>query len=145
VVQGGLDQDIWDKIWEVKAAGIFAYGSQIGTVIDSQGQSQTVAFSRPTSVPIYIDLTLTIDPVTFPANGVAAAQQALVTSGNALGIGADVVVSPYLICSLGAIPGILGVVLKIGTAPAPTLSNNIPIAPNEVSSFDTSRISVTTI
>lgn len=141
VVNGGDDQEIFDTVWDTKPAGIATVGSEVGTVVDSQGQPQTVRFSRPTEVEIYVELDLTVD-TSFPVNGLAAAQQAIVTRGNAFGIGANVIVSPKLICALDPIPGILSVVIRIGTAPSPTLSNNILIAANEIPVFDTSRVAV---
>jgi len=141
VVNGGDTQQIADTIWDTKPAGIATFGSQSETVLDSQGQTQTVNFSRPTEVEIYVEIDLTVD-TSFPVNGIAAAQQAIVTRGNAFGIGANVIVSPKLICALDPIPGILSVVIRIGTSPSPTLSNNILIAANEIPVFDTSRVAV---
>lgn len=144
MVQGGTDQEILDTIFATKAAGIRAYGNTCGTVTDSQGQDHLICFSRPTPVPIYIKITITKNP-SFPANGVATVQQELADFGNALGIGKEVVVVPYLISAIANIPGIEDAVLLIGTAPNPTLSDNIPIAANEVAQFDTSRIQVITV
>ena len=129
VVNGGDDQDILDVIWDTKPAGIRTAGTESGTVIDSQGQSHTMFFSRPTQVPIYLEVDLTVD-TDFPVNGLAAAEQELVDQGNAFGIGKDVVVYPKLISALNSIPGIVDVVIRIGTAPSPTLDDNIEIAAN---------------
>jgi uncharacterized phage protein gp47/JayE len=143
VVEGGVNQDIADEIWAVKPAGILSFGTITETITDSQGQTHDVSFSRPTGIDIYVKLTVTIN-VDFPANGVAAIKQAITDSGNALGIGKEVVVVPYLISALAAIPGIEAVILLIGTAPNPTLSDNIPIAANELAVFSTSRVDVIT-
>lgn len=144
VIQGGDDQTLWDLLWQIKPAGIKTLGTEVGTVTDSNGQVHTLRFSRPTDVPIYVDLTLTIN-VNFPATGVQAAKDAIVASGNALGIGKEVVTIPYLISSISSIPGIEDAVLLIGTSPSPTLSDNIPIAVNEIALFDSTRVNVTTI
>jgi len=144
VVAGGDDQDIWDEIWDTKPAGIRTVGTEVGTVIDSQGVAQTVKFSRPTAVDIYVDLIITTD-TDFPDDGVTLVKQAIVDRGDAFGIGKDVIVYPTLIAALDAIPGITDVVIKVGTAPAPTLDDNIPIAANEFADFDTTRVSVTEI
>lgn len=144
IVQGGLDQDIRDEIWATKPAGIRSDGTVIGNITDSQGQIHEVRFSRPTDIPIYVKITVTINP-SFPANGVASIKQLITDFGNALGIGKEVVVIPYLISSIATIPGIEDAVLLIGIAPSPTLSDNIPIAPNEIALFDTSRVDVITV
>lgn len=143
VVEGGVVQEIIDLLWAVKPAGILTYGSTTGTALDSQGQSHDVSFSRPTSLPIYVELDLTIDSE-FPSNGVALVKQAIVDSGNALGIGKDVVVIPKLIASIADIPGIVDAEIRVGVAPSPTLSDNIAVDPNEIASFDTTRVAVTT-
>lgn len=144
IVQGGDDQDIADELWAVKPAGIRTDGLVVKQVTDSQGLIHDIKFSRPTDLDIYIDITVTINP-NFPANGVAGIKQALVDAGNALGIGKEVVVIPYLISAIATIPGIEDAVLLIGTAPSPTLSDNIPVAPNEIAVFDTTRVNVTTV
>lgn len=72
VVSGGTDQDIADFIWSVKPAGIQTYGSSSATVSDSNGDSQTIYFSRPTYK--YVHLEVTIDSYyaeeQFPLDGV---------------------------------------------------------------------------
>jgi len=142
VVGGGDQQEIIDLLWQVKPAGILTVGSISGTAVDSQGVSQTINFSRPTDVDIWLEVDLTVDNALFPANGITSAEQALVDRGNEFGIGQDVIVVPSLVCSLDDIAGILGVVVRIGTAASPTASVNISIDPNEISRFSTARTQV---
>jgi hypothetical protein len=40
------------------------------------------------------------------------------------------------------VPGITDVVIKVGTAPAPTLDNNIVITATQLALFDSSRITI---
>ena len=157
VVQGGDDDEIALEIFETVAAGIETVSSSMTpTVIfvtDSQGFSQLIRFSRPTEVEIHLEVDLTVDANFFPANGVALAENNLVTFGNSLGIGRKVITIPELLCALrgdptlglDSIPGITDVVIRIGTAPSPTLDNNIPIAADEIADFDTARTTVITI
>jgi hypothetical protein len=142
VVAGGDQQEIIDLLWQIKPAGIQTVGSISGTTTDSQGQPQSVQFSRPTDLDIWLEVDLTVDTDLFPANGLAAAEEALVNEGNSFGIGQDIIIIPKLVCALDEIPGILGVVVRIGTAPSPTLSANIPVAVDEVAVFDTARTTV---
>lgn len=141
VVEGAEDQAIADQLWLVKPAGIRTLGTESVEITDSQGQTHNIRFSRPTALLIYIEIDLTVDE-TFPANGEASVRQALIDAGNALGIGKEVVVMPYLVAALADIPGILDLELLIGTAPNPTESDNIDVDPNEVASFDSSRVDV---
>jgi uncharacterized phage protein gp47/JayE len=139
VVDGGLDADIAQDIWENKPAGIETFGSETESITDSQGFPQNVKFSRPTDLNIYVEMDLTTDPARFPVNGATQARDAIIAFGNALGIGADVIVIPQLVCALNSIPGILDIDVRIGIAPAPTLDNNIPVDADEISRWDTSR------
>lgn len=141
VVNGGDNTEILQKIWDSKPAGIEPFGSYSGLAFDSQGQSHTVSFSRPTQINIYLEVDLTTNS-DFPVNGLALAEQALLDQGNAFGIGKDVIVYPKLVSALNDIPGIEDVVIRIGTAPGPTLDDNILIDISQIASFDTSRITV---
>jgi hypothetical protein len=141
VIDGGDEQEIAQDIWENKPAGIQTTGDIGEPITDSQGFPRTVYFSRPTDVDIYAIVDLVTD-VDFPMNGDIIARDALVEFGNSLGIGKDIIVIPQLICALGDIPGVIGMTIKIGTAPAPTLSNNIVIASDEISRWDSTRVQV---
>lgn len=142
IVNGGDNQAIRNKIWDTKAAGIRTVGSVTGTIVDSQGQTHVVNFSRPTLKNIWLEVDLSVN-TDFPVNGAAQAESVMVAKGNAFGIGKDVIVYPTLIAALIAIPGIEDVVIRIGIAASPTLDNNIQIAANEIASFDTGRTQVT--
>ena len=144
VVVGGTNEDIAQKIWDTKAAGISSFGSVSEVVIDSQGFSQTVSFSRATSVPIWLELDLSTD-VSFPIDGVTQTVNAILAYGEQLLIGEDVIVIPDLICALNEITGLLNVVVRVGIAPSPTLSSNIAIAIQEIAEFDSSRILVAVV
>ena len=90
LVLGGLDQAIADALWSVAGgSGIHLHGSTTKTVVDSQGNTQTVRFSRPTQVPIYVVADVTYDntPGVFPSNGGTQIQNALATFGRGYSIG----------------------------------------------------------
>ena len=144
VVNGADDADIAQKLWDTKPAGIRTFGDITENATDSLGFLHPMQFSRPTLVPIYVELDLTVDS-TFPLNGIAAAKEAIVTRGSAFGIGGTVIVYPRLISALDTIPGIVDVVMRVGIAPSPTLDDNIPIDPNEIATFDTTNVGVTII
>lgn len=141
VIEGGDAATIAETIWLAKPAGIQSFGNNSTTIIDSQGQVHTINYSRPTAVPVYIVANLVVD-ANYPVNGDTLVAQTLATYGNTLGIGVELIVSPKLIASLISIPGIQDVELLVGTAPGPTLPNNITPAIYEILEFDTSRITV---
>ncbi len=155
LVLGGQNQAIADAIWSVAGgSGIYLHGSTVLTVSDSQGNVQTVRFSRPTAVPIYIvaDVTYDNSPGVFPTNGGTLIQSALATFGAAYTIGRDVrsaalgaaVFDAPSSSAPGAtpVPGILDATCKIGLAPAPALTIPITITSRQIATFDTSRITV---
>lgn len=145
VVEGGLDADIAQTIFDNKPVGIQTFGSSSASATDSQGDSETIFFSRPTTVDIWIEVTVSIDPASYPIDGDDQIKAALVAAGDALLIGEDVIYAK-LLCVPFEISGVLDVtVFFIGTAPSPTGTVNIPIAPRELAEFDTSRITVATV
>jgi len=60
---------VWQAIWETMPSGILADGTTAGTAIDSQGNSQPVAFSVATEQEIHIDVLITSDPDEWPDDG----------------------------------------------------------------------------
>ncbi len=141
VVQGGDQQELFEEIWESKPAGIETVGNVSGQITDSQNFLQTVKFSRPTEVPIYLTVDLTTDE-TFPVNGATVVENAIITWGDELGIGKDVIVYPKLMAQLCVVQGITDVTIKIGKTSSPTDDANIEIEPNEISTWDSSRIAI---
>jgi uncharacterized phage protein gp47/JayE len=147
VVQDGDEDEIAETIFDVVAAGIETIGDIPKTVTDSQGFAQTIKFSRPASVDIYVEFDLTIDSNFYPTDGDDQVKAAVVAWGDALGIGTDVIShgSDSLECSITDIPGITGIVLRVGKVASPPNDNNVDIEPREIADFDTSRITVTQI
>ncbi len=142
LVVGGADQDIFDSLFLNKAAGINTNGAESGTSTDSQGTAHAINFSRPSVIDIYLDITLTVNS-DYPADGDTLVEDLVNAWGDALGIGTDVIVFPYLVASFQSVPGITDVVIDIGTAPGPSGDANITIAETEIADFDSSRTTVT--
>lgn len=148
VVLGGTDADIADIIWVTAPAGIKKHGGVTQVIIDSQGFNQTIKFSRPTEIDVWLELDITVDS-NFPIAGDAALKQQIVDYCAAnFSIGDDVVVFGTVsiasaIGEEGAVAGIIDYVIRIGTTISPTLDDNIVIAPDEISKFDTANITIT--
>ena len=151
VVQGGTNEDIGNKIWETKPAGIQTFGNTSYGVIDSQGDTQVMNFSRP--VPIYIwlnlDLTLTTEE-TFPTNGIELVKQAIQLYGDSLGIGEDVF-NQRVLCQIFEVSGIakgnltMTSTLNIGDSPSNFNANDISISDSQLAIFNISRMNVLVI
>jgi uncharacterized phage protein gp47/JayE len=76
VVSGGTDEDIWNALFNSVSAGVRMVGTEESTVTDVSGNPQPVAFSRLTTVRIYVNagngLVTNSDPLQgdiFPADG----------------------------------------------------------------------------
>jgi hypothetical protein len=140
------DQAIGDALFLDKPAGIATEGSITVNVVDAVGLPHVVKFSRPTLVNIWLIVELYVDSQWDVVNGPGLVKQALVDFGNArYQVGVNVVQNS-LFGPVYTVPGVdpeLGVsTIKLGTAPAPGGTANIIIAPRELASLDTSRISV---
>lgn len=142
LVTGGTTQDIVDAIWASKGGGIATAGSSSGTALDRNGDPHTVKFTRPGSANVYAIVDITTDPATWPSDGVAQIKAALVTHGDNLGIGGDVIQSA-LYENVFAVSGVVDVTrIWIGVANPPTAPSNIVITSRQRADFDTSRIVV---
>jgi uncharacterized phage protein gp47/JayE len=148
IVQGGADQDIADKIWEVKPAGIATYGSETETVEDSEGNSQTIYFSRPTLKYGWVRVRYTKTPEeTFPAGGETAIKEALVAFGDTFEIGQDMYLQRWFGPMYDATSGIASAVIThdttaTDTGPPTYVATDEPIAVDELAVFDLARMDV---
>jgi len=152
VAEGGLDEDIAAAIFQYKAAGIDTFGDVIVQVTDEEGTQHEIHFDRPTPVYIWVKAEITLLPAAeeeFPPDGFTQIANNLLASGNALGVGRDVIWQRLLQAAL--ITGVAEVNLSVAETatplPAPGPGDyataNITIADFEVARFDLSRIEVT--
>jgi hypothetical protein len=162
------DQDIADEVWRSVAAGIATNGNQTSTVTDSQGNTQTVYWSKPTEIDLYVKATVYYDPSKWPASGAGplvqqAATSAILTLGATYPVGESVRAAPLIAACIdgpslvlegvavapappGSVPapGILDVSpMYIGTAPNPATSTPVAIGVREIARFAASRIAIT--
>lgn len=149
LVTGGADADVAKAIFDSVAAGIATDGLGPGaksvTVTDSQGQTHVINWSVPANVLIYVRITVTADPNSFPADGQAEVQAAIDNWGNNLPAGFDVTLGGVSAQAF-KIPGVFDVPpasLLLSTDGITYTSANIPITARQQAKFDTSRIAVT--
>lgn len=142
---GAIDDDeIAQVILESRAAGVASYGTSSGTAtrtINGVSTDKTEYFSRPDDVDIYIEYTLTTgtDYV-----GDTAVKEFVVATANAKYKPGTDVVALLVEAMVLELDGVIDVTdFAIGTAPSPTLDDNIEISIREKARFDTSRITVT--
>ncbi len=112
LIQGGADQDIYDALLANVAAGINTYGTSVGTSTDSEGKTHTIKFSRPATINIYVDVTLTYDATTY--GGDAAVQSIIAAYGANVPVDLDVFVS-QVAAQVFKVPGVLDVSVLVFT------------------------------
>lgn len=141
VVDGGLDQDIFDAIWLKKGSGCTQVGTTTGTAYDSRGNPHIMKFSRPTDVDVWVTVNLHTRPG-WPTDGAQRITNALtawaVTNQS---IGEEVIHS-RLFDPVNTVPGHSIDSLYIGTAANPAGTANIAVPFDGLARFDSTRIAV---
>jgi len=152
VVSGGNEDDIAQTIWENMPAGIYSEGDIVKTVIDSTGKDQTVRFSRPTNVYIWVDIEYSLNTEeNFPLNGEDLIKQNIINWAlQNINIGDDVIYQRLSI-PIYDVPGIGTIQIELATSttptgpPGPYSPANITIASDEFAAFAITRITVTQV
>lgn len=144
VVTGGDDDVIAKAIYENKAAGIETYGNTAVPIVDSEGFDRVVEFSRPSSLAIYVTVVVAAlyEEESLPANPQEAIAEAVVTYGDTLAEGVDVIAKRFAAAVILAVPGIEDLTVKIGTSANPTGSTTIVINAQQRAVFDVARVKV---
>jgi len=152
------DQEIAQAIFESKCAGIeTSWGNAVGgnqvskTVTDTMNIDHIIKFARPDSIDIYLGLYNFATNSDYPTDGDNQLKTVLVTWGNTLGVGQDVIVYPSLIAQIAAIPGITDFVVRIDTSviSGSSTDDNIDVSDGtttapEFSLWGTTNITITT-
>ena len=148
VILGGSSQVIAETIWRNKPMGISSEGNTVVTITDSQGFTHDIGFERPNPVTVYIDITLSIDTESltpFPGDGADQIRAEIISYAKAnFGVGRDIIYS-RLFTPINKVAGHQVDSLFIGTSPAPSGTSNIPVAFNEIGSFESVNINVTVV
>lgn len=146
IVIGGADLDVAQAIWENHPAGIELFGATTQNINDSQGFVQAIEFTRPTLVPIIVNVVVS-STTDYPATGDEDMKQAIVdyangllVEGEELGIGDDVLLS-RLYSATNSIPGHNVTTLQIGDPALGTA--DIVIDETEIADFLVVNITVT--
>ena len=145
LVKGDSDDSLAMSIFNLVGGGITLIGNVTKVITDSQDHQQTIRFSRPVEIPIFINFNLktTTD---FPADGSDRIKAAVIEWGKNARIGQDVILlgSNSLLCLIDNIPGITGGAVTIGRVADALFPNNLIIAVNELPTYDMANITVTT-
>lgn len=149
VVDGGDTQAVLNKVFEVKPAGIETHGLISGQVIDENGDAQTTYFTRPVSQYAWVRVSVNAlyPEETLPSTTQSAISAAVLSTGNAITIGTDIITQRFIgpiyqaTTGIGQITVEIAVTSTAGGTPAYS-TNNIAISRGGVAVFDASRITV---
>lgn len=152
IVEGGLSEAVAAAIYKYKAAGIDTNGD-IHVVVPAPEGNQDIYFDRPEPVFAWVKASLTLLPPTeqaFPADGFERVAASINETGQALGVGQDVLLQRFL-CGIYQTPGIANVDLTFAWSTNPAFvpgpgdysASNITIADDQRARFDLTRIQVT--
>jgi uncharacterized phage protein gp47/JayE len=151
IVYGGDPVEIANQIFLTKAAGIDTFGSVAVTVTDSSGYTHVINFNRPVPVYIWIKINLFLyNEEIFPDDAVVNIQAIVTATGNAFGIGKDVILQRFLGPIYAGVPGIaqMNVTAVMNSdpsfvpAPGDYAAANIPISARQLSRFDITHVTV---
>lgn len=152
VVTGGIDADIAQNIWDNQPSGIQSFGTETVIVTDSQGNPQTIKFSRAIQVYITVEVDYALySEETFPSDGEDQIKAAIIAwAAIEYNNGVDVIYQRLGI-PIYSVPGVGSITIRVGksyvisTPPAVITSADIPIAANEIALFATNRITLTEV
>ncbi|AUR92165.1 protein of unknown function DUF276 [Vibrio phage 1.170.O._10N.261.52.C3] len=148
-VTGGSDAEIAEVIWGTKPATGLTVGDVTVNIIDQNGDTQAVSFSRKTNKYAWMEVTYTInDEEIFPPNGEDQMKNNVVTEGNSMDNGEDYEPTKFY----GALYKVQGVyisqiriALTDNPNDTPTYQTaRIPVTDTEQLLFDNSRVVITT-
>lgn len=125
IVKGGADTNIGEVVWRNKPLGIASEGNTSVVVRDSQNLERTVKFSRPTEVPIYVNVTVKKVGNTFPNDGGDQIRQAVVNFLNDGASFGEEIIYTRLFTPINSVPGHQVDVLQIGKTPLTMGTTNL--------------------
>ena len=156
IVEGGNTQEVCDLIWATAPAGVTIYwnpaSSETATVVDSEGYSHTVGYSKPFAVRIYVLVKRALyDEETYPYDGDVRIAQAIVSWASTEFVSGKDVVTQRLAIPVYSIPGVGRTLIYASTSPIdPGITSNpvvtpITITDSQLAYIDIDDIAVVTL
>ena len=133
VVDGGLDQDIFDAVLKFKGAGIESHGDEVGTSVDNLGVTRPVKFQRVVDADIKAEITFSKDALEYP--GDTALINSAVNFVANLAINEDVILHKFEANITNTIGGLITLTMRIAKLADGFGTANIPIGPVERASL----------
>lgn len=149
VVQGGSDQAVADKLFEVKPAGIETFGNTDILTMDENGDVQQCSFSRPADrfAWVRVSVNALYPEEVLSAEVAAAIKSAVVQYASSINIGEDIITQRFYGPIYAATEGIGSITVEAAvtaliTDPPAYSTNNVPLARAELALFDETRVQV---
>lgn len=151
IVKGGDRVDIAKAIWDTKPAGISSSGSEEELIRDSEGNLQSVRFSRVEDKYIHVNVRYSLySEEESPSDIIEAIKQQVLAYSDTLDVGVDVIQGRIAAGIYTNIAGLERVIVRVGSTvapddPTPALNEHTPISvlPFEEADFEYDRIVVT--
>lgn len=153
IVLGGDEKEIAQKIFEMKAGGIRAYGSTVIEITDEQNEVHEIGFDYSTEKDIYVYLELKTN-INFPIEGLNMVKLEVIkyiggsdTEGNlykGLSNG-QTVIQGRIENAVFKIDGVEDVTATISTDNINFSSDNIPVNKNEVAQTTFDKVVITNV
>lgn len=148
VVSGGTDADIANEIWVTQPSGIQSYGNVTEVIQDSEGNNQSISFSRPVDVYAHVKVKRDLyAEETYPTNGDQAIKDAIVEWSLTEFIPGKDLIRQRISIPVYSVPGIDSIEISIDLTPNPGdtpsyVLTDLPVTSRQIAVFDQSRITV---
>ena len=146
LVVGGDPIDIGNQLWKTKGGGIKTFGSISQAVIDSNGDTQIMNFSRPIIKYGWVSASITTySEEIFPSNGLQAIKDLLWEYAQTFEVGLDIIPQRFITNIYPNVPGIESIYIMTAVTNSPDdspsyITNKIAIASNQIATFHPNRI-----
>ena len=153
VMRGGDDAAIAVALWRSKPSGaglvstVAAGNRRSVPVVDEAGETQTVVFSRPETVQVFVEVDY-VPRAGFPSDGAERIRDAILGFGSALVIGNDVYptdIEQAIYCAFTPVKAFQRLELRIGLSANPPIAADVPTNRAQLAVFDSSRVTVTRV
>ena len=142
-VDGGLDQEIANVLWDTKPAGIKTVGDLTVAVTDQQGLPQSVSFSRLQSISIFVRIKYTkYSEELFPVDGEAKISNIVLSETNILKSGVDFIPQRLFGSVYSGVAGINSLLVEYSLNGSDYFSTTLPIEPYQVARTTSNKITV---
>ena len=146
-VVGGDDQEIGEKLFDIQPAGISTHGNITIQFDDINGDPQTSSFSRKGAQVAWIEVDYTLnDEEDFPAEGEDLMTQAIISQGNSMYSGEDLIANKFM-AACYSVEGVFINSIRIAVTPTsgdtPVYqTGRIPIASTQALTFSTASVTI---